>query len=69
MRVMTDLFRIMRFRRRPDVGSVSSLPCHICGVPASGWEYSSRMKGNQQVIEGSPVCDAHSQSRVHSAAG
>jgi len=70
MRAMTDLFRVLRFRRRPSVEPIlGGLPCHVCGVPASGWEYGSRLKGNQQVIEGSPVCDAHSQSRVRTAAG
>lgn len=76
MRAMTHLLRILRLNRRATLNRAalmesgpSEIPCHVCGASASGWDYTSSMQGGQQVIEGSPVCDAHAQSRVRRAAG
>ena len=40
-----------------------ALPCAVCGGTAVTWNYVSIVHDGTQVIEGSPVCEAHGQLR------
>ena len=70
---MRDLWRgyVRMFRAdgHHDPTGVNELPCAVCGGTAAMWNYVSIVRDGTQVIEGSPVCEAHSQLRSREVAG
>jgi hypothetical protein len=61
--------RMLRMQRYQETTGIDELPCAICGGTAVTWNYRSIVRGGIQVIEGSPVCEAHGQVRSREVAG
>jgi len=64
---MRDLWRksirMFRASAQDDPDGDEALPCAVCGGTAVTWNYVSIVHDGTQVIEGSPVCEAHGQLR------
>lgn len=48
---------------------LESLPCSLCGAPATGWIFTTDMRDGVQEIEGSAVCAAHQRETIRKVAG